>query len=194
MALASISVMFTSTTWCASTQASQCMLCNKNFTLRLRRHHCRHCGHIFCCKTCLFVAHASDWLLRGRILYRIFFAPSVLFFCVMTWSILVIIDFSFVCSLVCGQLSRHSQIPHHQQSQVACSRLKSDIHACARGSSQTSMHVFSIIVLLSRHRLSLACACACQPLVHSPNDGACGVEFNADVKWLSTLTYRLQGV
>merc|ERR1712048_388337 len=28
--------------------AKKCNLCEKKFTLTTRRHHCRHCGHIFC--------------------------------------------------------------------------------------------------------------------------------------------------
>merc|ERR1712032_240668 len=34
--------------WLPDYAASRCLRCEKKFTFRRRRHHCRHCGHIFC--------------------------------------------------------------------------------------------------------------------------------------------------
>lgn len=36
------------TEWLRDATASECMLCGTPFTLLRRRHHCRHCGRIFC--------------------------------------------------------------------------------------------------------------------------------------------------
>ncbi len=38
-------------TWMPDNSVLTCMLCSKEFTMRRRRHHCRHCGHIIC-STC----------------------------------------------------------------------------------------------------------------------------------------------
>merc|ERR1712032_472701 len=34
--------------WLPDYAASRCLRCEKKFTWGRRRHHCRHCGHIFC--------------------------------------------------------------------------------------------------------------------------------------------------
>ena len=34
--------------WAPDKEASHCNLCEKEFSIARRRHHCRHCGNIFC--------------------------------------------------------------------------------------------------------------------------------------------------
>lgn len=34
--------------WAPDKEASHCRLCEKEFSISRRRHHCRHCGNIFC--------------------------------------------------------------------------------------------------------------------------------------------------
>lgn len=34
--------------WAPDKEASRCRLCEKEFSIARRRHHCRHCGNIFC--------------------------------------------------------------------------------------------------------------------------------------------------
>ena len=38
--------------WMDDAAAQNCSLCDAPFTLAVRRHHCRHCGLIFCAKCC----------------------------------------------------------------------------------------------------------------------------------------------
>lgn len=34
--------------WASDKHASHCKICSKEFNMTRRRHHCRHCGEIFC--------------------------------------------------------------------------------------------------------------------------------------------------
>ena len=38
----------TSKTWQSNSEAKACIGCQAKFTTTRRRHHCRHCGRIFC--------------------------------------------------------------------------------------------------------------------------------------------------
>ena len=41
---------FTRETWAPDSAASACAQCDKTFSFRVRRHHCRRCGEVFCGK------------------------------------------------------------------------------------------------------------------------------------------------
>ena len=34
--------------WAPDKEATTCKLCEKDFSIARRKHHCRHCGNIFC--------------------------------------------------------------------------------------------------------------------------------------------------
>ena len=43
--------------WVADEDAKQCGICERNFGLTVRRHHCRACGGVFCAKCCSSKTH-----------------------------------------------------------------------------------------------------------------------------------------
>ena len=43
--------------WVPDDQCQQCQHCQLRFTKRRRRHHCRHCGQIFCGPWCATRSH-----------------------------------------------------------------------------------------------------------------------------------------
>ena len=47
-------------TWVKDETVTECYLCFRPFTLFLRKHHCRNCGHVFCYKCSDFLASIPD--------------------------------------------------------------------------------------------------------------------------------------
>ena len=50
---------FSSRSWQSNSEVSACTGCSKQFTVNRRRHHCRHCGKIFCQACSSQTAHVA---------------------------------------------------------------------------------------------------------------------------------------